>query len=173
MKALSLWQPWASLVALGLKKVETRIWSTPYRGLIAIHSTAGIPVAWLGASRFEPEFITQLPVEWRNIVNEASSVRVGMTQLCGVLPRGVVLCTANLVDVRETLQVVDGLSDQERAFGNYDEGRYAWFFDKIKRFPHPILAKGNRRIWNWERKPEDLGLRFERMNPHTEEWEPM
>lgn len=40
MKALTLWQPWASLVALGVKTVETRSWSTPYRGPLAIHAAA-------------------------------------------------------------------------------------------------------------------------------------
>lgn len=39
MKALTLWQPWASLVALGEKKIETRTWSTTYRGTLAIHAS--------------------------------------------------------------------------------------------------------------------------------------
>ena len=38
MKALSLWQPWASLVALRVKTIETRSWSTSYRGPLAIHA---------------------------------------------------------------------------------------------------------------------------------------
>ena len=36
--ALSLWQPWASAIALGLKKIETRSWYTPYRGPLLIHA---------------------------------------------------------------------------------------------------------------------------------------
>lgn len=39
LKALSLWQPWASLVAEGVKTIETRHWSTRYRGPLAIHAT--------------------------------------------------------------------------------------------------------------------------------------
>src|SRR5262245_18042005 len=35
---LSLWQPWASLIAIGAKKIETRSWPTNYRGLVAIHA---------------------------------------------------------------------------------------------------------------------------------------
>lgn len=38
MKALTLHQPWATLVALGIKTVETRSWYTPYRGPLAIHA---------------------------------------------------------------------------------------------------------------------------------------
>lgn len=43
MKALTLWQPWASLVALGVKTIETRSWSTKYRGPLAIHAAAKKP----------------------------------------------------------------------------------------------------------------------------------
>lgn len=43
MKALTLWQPWASLMALGVKWIETRSWSTSYRGWLAIHAAARRP----------------------------------------------------------------------------------------------------------------------------------
>ena len=39
MRAVSLWQPWASLIADGRKKVETRHWPMHYRGPLAIHAT--------------------------------------------------------------------------------------------------------------------------------------
>ena len=50
MKALSLWQPWASLIAAGVKRFETRHWETRHRGPIAIHAAkrleaVGIPDA--------------------------------------------------------------------------------------------------------------------------------
>ena len=38
MKAITLWDPWASAMALELKRNETRGWSTPYRGPLAIHA---------------------------------------------------------------------------------------------------------------------------------------
>ncbi len=41
MKALTLTQPWASLVAVGAKRIETRSWETNYRGTIAIHAAKG------------------------------------------------------------------------------------------------------------------------------------
>lgn len=43
MKAITLWQPWASLIALGAKTIETRSWQTSYRGPIAIHAAASTP----------------------------------------------------------------------------------------------------------------------------------
>lgn len=39
MKALSLWQPWATLIAVGAKTFETRSWSTDYRGPLLIHAS--------------------------------------------------------------------------------------------------------------------------------------
>ena len=38
MKAITIWQPWASLLACGGKRFETRSWATSYRGPIAIHA---------------------------------------------------------------------------------------------------------------------------------------
>lgn len=38
MRCLTLTQPWATLVAIGAKRIETRSWSTSYRGPLAIHA---------------------------------------------------------------------------------------------------------------------------------------
>ena len=38
MRAISLWQPWASLIADGRKSIETRHWPTAVRGPVAIHA---------------------------------------------------------------------------------------------------------------------------------------
>ncbi len=40
MKAISLKQPWANLVACGYKTLETRTWATSYRGDLLICSSA-------------------------------------------------------------------------------------------------------------------------------------
>lgn len=37
MRILTLTQPWASLIAIGAKTLETRSWRTGYRGPLAIH----------------------------------------------------------------------------------------------------------------------------------------
>ena len=41
-KALTIAQPWATLVAIGAKQIETRSWQTNYRGDIAIHAGKGL-----------------------------------------------------------------------------------------------------------------------------------
>jgi len=41
VKVLSLLQPWATLVVMGIKKIETRSWSTTHRGALLIHASKG------------------------------------------------------------------------------------------------------------------------------------
>jgi len=60
MKALSLWQPWATLVAMEEKRIETRCWKTDYRGELAIHATMKRPPKWLGASAHSDPFRDEL-----------------------------------------------------------------------------------------------------------------
>ncbi len=55
----------------------------------------------------------------------------------------------NLVAVRETGEVYDDLCTREHIFGNYEDGRYAWFLEMLEVFERPIPAKGNRMLWNW------------------------
>lgn len=43
MKALSIRQPWCSLILAGHKQVENRVWNTTHRGPIIVH--AGVTVA--------------------------------------------------------------------------------------------------------------------------------
>lgn len=40
MKALSIKQPWASIIAHGIKDIENRTWATKYRGTIYIHASS-------------------------------------------------------------------------------------------------------------------------------------
>jgi activating signal cointegrator 1 len=144
MKALTLWQPWASLLAFGEKRVETRSWSTRYRGLVAIHAAAKETVVY-SDWRVRPQF-TKLICEiterhsWGDGYWPNSHHRVGF---------GAVLATAMLVAIEPTEIVRNDLSEQERVFGNYEDGRYAWFFEGIERFTIPVPAKGNRMLWNW------------------------
>jgi hypothetical protein len=143
MKALTLWQPWASLIALGEKRIETRCWQTSYRGELAIHAAAKLPPRWLGASmhgnEFRNELAAVLNVRWDYV---DAAIRN--------LPYGAILAIARLVSIEETDRVRDVLCERELLFGNYEEGRYAWHLALVKRFDVPIPAKGNRLLWNWK-----------------------
>lgn len=148
MKAISLWQPWATLVAIGAKRIETRSWSTKHRGPIAIHASAGAQ----GRLSFDaPDF--------RDALNDAGY------ETFPTLPFGSVVAVANLVDVRPMFdrncrlmgdwwshylcQTEDGIN-VESSFGDYRPGRYAWLLEDIHALVPPALARGRQGIWNWE-----------------------
>lgn len=116
-KAISLWQPWASLIAYGVKTIETRSWSTSYRGPIAIHAaktTKGIDElpgdcegktegGWVYGyvGDFQASYCRQTSDEGRRGEAEMIAVEDG-NPLFGLeavpLPLGAVVATATLVD---------------------------------------------------------------------------
>lgn len=51
MKALTICQPYAELIARGVKPIENRTWYTPYRGPLAIH--AGKSREWMDPDDLE------------------------------------------------------------------------------------------------------------------------
>jgi activating signal cointegrator 1 len=148
MKALTLWQPWASLVALGHKSVETRCWSSKYRGPLAIHSAQRLPPDWMGASRHGQDFRFELGEVFHEPPGEQLSKAVYL------LPRGAILGVVRLVDIVPTATIgSDDITQRERIFGNYEDGRFAWFLELEDIFEYPIFAKGNRMLWNWNDPP--------------------
>lgn len=122
MKALSLWQPWASAMAIGLKRIETRHWRTNYRGLLAIHASK----RW---QREEREWATELAK-----LHDAPQLACP--------PLGAIVATGVLVDIRRTENVLSAISETEEMFGNYAPGRFAWIFEDIRPLAVPFPCKG-------------------------------
>jgi hypothetical protein len=148
MKALTLTQPWATLVAISAKKIETRSWSTPYRGPLAIHAAKGFPLDArdFAGCRFVNHFLV--------------TAGYATADRNAGLPTGCVVATCHLANCLP-VEVVDNsrnvwgvslppLSEQERAFGNYDRGRFAWILEDIKPLPEPLPARGAFGLWEWE-----------------------
>jgi hypothetical protein len=110
MKALSLTQPWATLVLLGVKRYETRSWQTAYRGPLAIHAARTFPQAARTLCRLEP-FPSALAAagihHWTQLPRGAV---IGVVELCGCVP----------------VELLPPLSPEEEAFGDYRPGRWAW-----------------------------------------------
>lgn len=140
MKCLSVWQPFASLLAWRLKTIETRSWRCPLPlpSVIAIHAAKKDVTAELCHL---PQFI------------DASLKVPGMSRLGG-LPRGAVVAIGRLSACWSTNDPL-GLSDQEKAFGDYSPGRWAWKFDLVYKLPEPIVATGRQGLWTWQ-PPADL-----------------
>ena len=134
MKVLSLLQPWATLVVIGAKKIETRSWRTGYRGSLLIHASMGKGGGLLAAEEPFSFYIKKFDA----------------------LPFGCIIGMVTLVDVVpvEHLNMAEGvinkLTLEERAFGNYDKGRYAWLLDDAVKFNKPIPARGHLNLWNYD-----------------------
>lgn len=137
MKAITLWQPWATAVVLGLKTVETRTKATLFRGQLAIHAAKNWNHHGLAALElFERLFPGAFPER------EA-------------FPLGAVVAVAELHDVRAiTPSFVQDLGPRELAFGNYSlpgpgqRVRWAWSLRDVNALSEPLELKGHQ--WLWE-----------------------
>ncbi len=125
MKAISLWQPYATAMAILLKQIETRSWKTSYRGPMAICATKAFPKE---AQRF-------------------AQVEVALGRLPSRLPLGVIVAVGNLTDIKRTEEVASLITPIERLYGNYDPHRYAWFFKDMKALKEPIPCRCGRTIF--------------------------
>lgn len=135
IKAVTLWQPWASLVVAGYKRFETRSWSTRFRGVLAIH-----------AAKREP-------ARARNPFYHATFRR--FLYLAGFhrpedLPRGAVLGTVWLRDIHAADVISSTLDERELAFGDFSPGRYAWELVHPVQYPRPIPTRGRQGLWEWK-----------------------
>jgi len=154
MKAISLLQPWATLVAIGAKRIETRSWCTSYRGPLAIHASKSWTKDTVKLAFTDP---------FKTVLRDAGY------KLSSSLPRGKIIAMCELVSMQEITPSYffgvrsdwkwvgpDGrqyryeLDDQERIFGDYTPGRYAWLLDNIKRLDQPMPAKGKLGLWEWD-----------------------
>jgi hypothetical protein len=136
MRCLTLFQPWATLIALDAKRYETRSWATSYRGPLAIH-----------AAKRPPEVVREaMPILARCHLWRDPLTSPGLP----ALPLGAVVCIVELVAIYSTTAIVDRLSEQERAFGDYSPDRYAWQLELVEVFKRPIPARGAQGLWEWD-----------------------
>ena len=153
IKAITLYQPWASLVAMGEKMIETRSWSTRYRGELAIHAS----------KRFSPEeqkFCNREPFRSALVANNVCRIErdlpLGMVIAVCKLVDCVIIDPENpiiigtIVDLRLEKEVFIPPDEPELSFGDYTPGRYAWILDEVRMLPDPIPASGMLGLWNWE-----------------------
>jgi hypothetical protein len=126
LPAISLWQPWASFIAIGVKQYETRHWRPPSRFIgqrIAIHAAK---------RRLDKD-----DVEWWHLVSKSDDLP----------PLGAYVCTAIL---RACLPA-DRVAWDE--FGDYGDDRFAWYLTDVEPIDPAIPAVGHQGFWTWEREP--------------------
>lgn len=144
MKGFTLTQPWATLVANGAKRIETRSWGTAYRGPLLIHAAKGFPE------------------DCRDLVCDPLWRRYLRVDSWRDLPIGAALATARLTGCVSTndsrIRARFHFSDYENhtpqtpdqldaEFGNFGPDRFAWFLEDVKPLAQPIPLKGALGLW--------------------------
>lgn len=164
MKVLTLTQPWATLVAIGAKRIETRSWPTSYRGPLAIHAATGYGK---GGAKEHKALCGIEP--FCSVLNAACKAHYdALDKSVGVLramaehafmPMGAIVAVCDLWDIVPTKYMHPGwhatyyggdrwqLTDQEHAFGDYTPGRFAWLLGNIRALPEPVPCKGALGLW--------------------------
>lgn len=146
MKAITIKQPWATLIALGEKRFETRSWQTKHRGKIAIH---------VGKTIDKQAF--------DEVTIMATLLKHGIKSHED-LPTGAVIATVDLIECHKVTSNYYSMYEEEKAgtdkglliegdewwFGDYTEGRYAWELANVKPLHEPIPAKGQLSLWEWQ-----------------------
>lgn len=139
MKCLSLCEPWASLVAWGYKRVETRSWmagEAHWKQSLAIQASKSIEsirdveyVKYLFA-----EAGLEMPPWWPRRKED--------------YPLGRIVA---LTTIREARKMDEALiatqSPQELAFGAWAPGRFAFFLGDVRRVEPAVPCKGALGIW--------------------------
>lgn len=136
MKAITISQPWASLIASGKKWVENRTWATNYRGPIAIH-------AGKGTQYLSHEELSKYP----------SGAVIATARLTACV---------GLFDI--TSKRVSGLTDiipgtqwtyEQLLSHRYAEGPVCWVLEDIQEVG-PWKATGKQGLWIWQEQKELL-----------------
>ncbi len=163
MKALTLTQPWATLVAIGAKRLETRSWTTTYRGPLAIHAAKTFPTWARGLCVPGPGFARSPFYDALRAAGVRGPVRDRRRCSTGDLPLGKIIAVCRLVDVRRiTSPEALGcpLGPDEFAFGDFTPGRYAWLLDQVTPLDPPVPARGAQGLWAWRPGPAALPARI-------------
>lgn len=144
VKALTLTQPWASLVAVGAKRYETRSWPTSYRGPLAIHAAKGLSP--IGGK-------TGLRQIWHLQPTFRQALEAGGFSFPEQLPLGAIVATCELVDVLATGTLIlgeDAIARGEEGFGDFAAGRFAWQLRNVKRLETPLPCGGQLGLWDFD-----------------------
>lgn len=146
MKAITLTQPWATLVAIGAKRIETRSWQTFYTGELAIHAAKGFP----DDARY---FVGEEPFQ------SVLAAALGRPMVLATdLPTASIIAVATLDDCWRFSEQSESqirhrsekgkLPPHEADFGDYSAGRFGLYLPHARPLPTPVPARGMLNLWN-------------------------
>ena len=139
-RVLSVPEPLASLILLGVKRILTTGRFIRHRGITLIYTPG--PVGVGGA------YMMNLP-------NEAAQALAGRQ-----MGRKAIIgyCRIQLVTATEALRrdtPAHGLTDLERALDNYRPGRYAAYLEDPHWLTEPVYSKGRGQLWQPDQETSD------------------
>lgn len=122
LKVLTLRQPWATLVAEGIKKYEFRSWKTNYRGKILIHAGTGI----------DKEDMKK----YKNMNLKFPSKRI--------------IAIVEIEDCLELDEQLNKkiIAEKNVAYGNKIRTGYAWKLKNVKKINYGKDVNGQLGLWN-------------------------
>lgn len=122
MKVLTLKQPWATLVAEGIKKYEFRSWKTKYRGKVLIHAGAGI-------DKKEMDKFKELDLEF---------------------PSKRIIAVVDITDCLELDDDLNKkiINENNIAYGDKYRNGYAWKLSNVKKLNIEETINGQLGLWN-------------------------
>lgn len=175
MKAISLHQPYASLIAAGAKRIETRDWFPQCLRpgqLVAIHAAKHWTSDERALCEEDPFFHRYLTLaqrrglwSWAATPTQYLGGVVAIARFQGAYPTEEIGRTAlhGRLPPAFTVQKRLWISDHEAAFGNYAPGRYGWVFSEVR--PVAIIpVRGQQGLFEWDAMREIANLYQEPVN---------
>ncbi len=150
MRAVTLHQPWASLIALGHKTTEKRGWpapKTPVGTRITIHVAKRRP----RRSEWNDQVAETVPgmelplgavVATARVDGCVRALSAGFTKLSEPIHPGKVWAVDRSGQERR-----DAYQMKSDPYGDYSEGRWIWLLSRVRPVEPPIEARGNRGVW--------------------------
>ena len=152
-KILSLWQPWATLYACGVKLIETRPKETNYRGIYLIHAAK----KW---SKEQAEICIQEP--FKSALEKLGYLHynegTGYKGYSFSFPMGALVGSVEVVSCHRIHNSIwspirlkphyygntmNYIQEPEVSFGNYEDGRFVWISKHHKPLIEPVPYKGS------------------------------
>ena len=132
MKVLTVKQPWATLIAEGIKKYEFRSWKTNYRGKLLIHAGVGID---------------------KEIMKKYENLNLNF-------PSRRIIAIVDIEDCLELNEQLNKkiIAENNIAYGNKERTGYAWKLKNIVKIDYDVEINGKLGLWNIDINADNLLL---------------